>query len=473
RLAKHLQKPQLAAKGQEEEFLSNPMNSLSLIRQMNADWSYVEQLMQQPVGQKQMDFMRQTNEQRPQLENVEEALVAMHRIKESYKLNATDIANGLLDGLQTDAKLSPLDCYEMGLLYYNGSRYAHAVEWFKTAREVMDQNPNDVYVLLGLKRSKISYMLARAYTALGKAISTFNYFKNIIVLMLLGDLQPGRLVLQTEPEFSSRVEQLLDYFQKNTPEAHVNEQLIDFYGEFAHLCGSSYKPKPSRLLCSYKTSPTPFLRLAPFKMEQILMDPEIYVFHDVISSTEIATLERETEAFLEPARVQIEGKKVISSIRTVRSVWLPDTNLSSQVNLLAERIQRRISDLSDMRTGPMYPAEMLKYGFGGHYSIHCDFLNNSELFKDDRVATVLLYLNDVPSGGGTMFIEHSLTVQPELGKALLWYNLRTDTFDFDLRSAHASCPVKIGNKLVMTQWIHEQDQMFIRPCLQPPISRQY
>ncbi|XP_062121609.1 prolyl 4-hydroxylase subunit alpha-1-like isoform X3 [Drosophila sulfurigaster albostrigata] len=198
RIGKHLHQPQLAAKGREEEFLSNPMNSLSLIRQMHADWTHVEKMMQQPVGQKQIDYIRRMNERKPRLENVEEAMVAMHRLKESYWLNASDIAEGLIDELQTDGKLSPLECYEMGLLYFNGSLYHKSIEWLETAKELMDKAPSDVYAFLGLTRSNISYLLARSHIA-------------------LGDLQRARVVLQSEPEFSSQVEESLAYFQENKP----------------------------------------------------------------------------------------------------------------------------------------------------------------------------------------------------------------------------------------------------------------
>ncbi|XP_060647692.1 prolyl 4-hydroxylase subunit alpha-1-like [Drosophila nasuta] len=454
KIGKHLHQPQLAAKGREEEFLSNPMNSLSLIRQMHADWTHVEKLMEQPVGQKQMDYIRRMNERRPRLENVEEAMVAMHRLKESYWLNASDIAEGLIDELQTDGKLSPLECYEMGLLYFNGSLYHKAIEWLETAKELMDKAPSDVYAFLGLARSNISHLLARSHTA-------------------LGNLQPARLVLQAEPEFSSQVEELVAYFQENKPKGVKNEQLIRFHDTNAYLCSSLYKPKPTRLLCSYKTSPSPFLRLAPFRMEQIWEDPEIFVFHNMVSSSEIATLQRIMEKVMHTKIDDLEDLRYYQFHRTVRQFWMPNPDLPQKENLLVRRIRQRFSDLSDFYISDAYLANMLRYGYGGHYEGHNDFLNDTIPNIDDRIATIVLYLNDMPSGGGTMFPTHQLTVQPEAGKALLWYNLKLDTFDFETRNLHAACPVKIGTKWAMTQWIHEDDQMFTNPCLKPSKNRKY
>ncbi|KAH8408656.1 hypothetical protein KR215_009816, partial [Drosophila sulfurigaster] len=446
RLAKHLHQPQLAAKGREEEFLSNPMNSLSLIRQMHSDWINVEKLMEQSVGQKQLNFIRK----RPKLKNVKETFIAMYRIASSYELNATDIAKGLLDGMQTDAKLSPLECYEMGFLYFNGSLYHTAIEWLETAKELMDKTQTDVYALLGLTRSKISYLLARCYTA-------------------LGNFELARLVLQSEPDLSAKAEQLLEYFQANKPQK-VEQDLIEFYSAYAYFCGSSYKPEPTRLLCSYKTSGSPFLRLAPFQMEQISMDPDIFVFHNVISSAEIAILDRETEAFLVPAKVGNSEGEEVTSYRTVNSAWLPHVNVSREVNLLAVRLHKRMSDLSDFNLDSYSDVmQVLKYDFGGHFNIHNDFFNDSS--SEDRIATILLYLNDVPSGGGTMFPKLNMTVKAEAGKALLWYSIKPDTFDYETMTEHAGCPVKIGTKLVLAHWLYEHDHMFTLPCRQPPKTR--
>ncbi|XP_051862858.1 prolyl 4-hydroxylase subunit alpha-1-like [Drosophila albomicans] len=207
-------------------------------------------------------------------------------------------------------------------------------------------------------------------------------------------------------------------------------------------------------------------------MEQISMDPDIFVFHNVISSAEIAILDREMEAFLVPAKVATpEGEKV-SSYRTVKSVRLPHVNVSREVNLLAVRLHKRMSDLSDFNLDSYSDVmQVLKYDFGGHASIHNDYFKNSS--SEDRIATILFYLNDVSSGGGTVFFDLNLTVQPEPGKAVLWYNLNLDTFDYEERNIHASCPVKIGSKFALTQWVLEHRQMFNRPCLRPPKLRQY
>ncbi|KAM8706312.1 hypothetical protein ACLKA7_010569 [Drosophila subpalustris] len=458
KLSKFLRAPLQTAKGREKEFLSNPLNSFSLLRQMESDWVHVLTLLEKPIGQEQIDFLREMHSKRPHLQGVRDSMAAIHRIKETYKLKAWDMANGLLKGVQYNAKLSVLDCYEMGYLYYNASQFTRAEEWLLTARHLMAQSPTDPYPMLGVTRSDISSLLARSLVA----IDNFSH---------------ARTVLLDEPKFRDAAEEWLDYFKANIPEKVRNEYLMELDEDYSRLCRSNYKANSSRLSCSYKRTSNPFLILAPFKMEQLSLDPYVVVFHDVVYSSEIARLERATEPLLEQATVKSSKthKHVVSYARTVHGAWLPHPKLSQQDNKLVARIRQRIKDMTGLRLdSAQYDLlQLLNYGYGGHYASHYDFSNvtSAKYFFDDRIATALIYLNDVSSGGATIFPKLNLVVKPERGKVLHWYNMRMFSYDYDLLSMHAACPVIIGNKLAMTQWIYELDQMFIKPCREPPKHR--
>ena len=65
-----------------------------------------------------------------------------------------------------------------------------------------------------------------------------------------------------------------------------------------------------------------------------------------------------------------------------------------------------------------------------------------------------LQINKVPAGGRTVFPRIGVSVKPEAGAAVFWYNLH-DTGDPDRRTLHGACPVlygtKWGNKIMITR----------------------
>jgi len=63
----------------------------------------------------------------------------------------------------------------------------------------------------------------------------------------------------------------------------------------------------------------------------------------------------------------------------------------------------------------------------------------------NRVATFMFYLSNVKAGGATVFTSLDLTVYPEKGSALFWYNIKSNG-KVDRRTRHGACPVLVGTK---------------------------
>lgn len=70
-------------------------------------------------------------------------------------------------------------------------------------------------------------------------------------------------------------------------------------------------------------------------------------------------------------------------------------------------------------------------------------------------------------GGATVFPNIKLSVQPQKGLAIVWYNLyKSGHGNTDL--AHGACPVIFGSKWIFTKWIHQHGNELLYPCeLQP------
>lgn len=102
----------------------------------------------------------------------------------------------------------------------------------------------------------------------------------------------------------------------------------------------------------------------------------------------------------------------------------------------------------------------------------------SNIYKNSN-----LQASEVPQGGATVFPEINVTVFPQKGSMLYWFNLHDDGKP-DIRSLHSVCPVLNGDRwsrlaysymydcttyrkfsfTALTKWVPMFPQMFSFPC---------
>ncbi|KAH7981672.1 hypothetical protein HPB52_000677 [Rhipicephalus sanguineus] len=158
--------------------------------------------------------------------------------------------------------------------------------------------------------------------------------------------------------------------------------------------------------------------------------------------------------------------------------WLSDDQHPILVNL-ASHIA--VTTGLSLESAELY--QVANYGLGGHYTPHPDAKDFDDLADDamverpdgNRLATMLLFLSDVSTGGATAFVDPPLAVKPRIGDALFWFNLRPydgdegpQHFDFwhekkilDAHTWHTGCPVLRGSKWIATKWIHERGNIHV------------
>ncbi|KAH8281023.1 hypothetical protein KR054_006997, partial [Drosophila jambulina] len=397
RLAAEIRQPLEAARGVEEEYLSNPLHSFPLIRHMHQDWKYLEEFMRKPVGEEQILFLQEKLPELPLKSDGDEATEAMYRMARTYNATPWDMAHGLIDGIQFRNTLTALDCFEIGKLYFKWGFPEESSQWFNITSN-FDQN-SKTNEAMGLHRRDLALLQARSQVELG--------------------------MISDPPED-------IPYL----PE------------DYSRLCQSSHVPILSRLHCRYNSTTSPFLILAPLKMEEISLDPYIVVYHDIFSVKKTENIIRFGEPRMSPTYIYSAGKGPVYSGRSALGAWIHEEDLIATDSPF-QNLKDVLRDITGLNTDDVFEIQILKYGFGAHYVPHSDFFNVSLPDYEtggDRIATVIFYLNDVLHGGATAFTNISVKVPAERGKVLFWYNMKGETLDLDLHTSHAACYVFEGFK---------------------------
>ncbi|EDW67591.2 prolyl 4-hydroxylase subunit alpha-2 isoform X1 [Drosophila virilis] len=445
-----LQEKSNKAMSQMEQYVSNPINAFSLIRRLHKDWNKWKLFMEEPLGSSQVAYVNAHESQLPSQTDLDETCQGLHRLYDVYNLTVKDIARGLINGKQYDTSLGALDTYAMGKYLDQNRIQDLAMEWFaETGKLLMEHT---LPIPMGGERQQVLQLFARAF------IKQKHY--TIALPLLDHALMKGNKTNNSDLlNERAQIEELVGTAPKLRPS-------IRYTTDYARGCRGQFVQQ-TNLICKYKFRPSPFLRLAPLKMEVLVVKPFIVAFHDVLSPHEIGELQQLAMPLLKRTTVYDSNAGLHGSVkgtRTSKGIWL-----SRSHNNLTKRIGRRISDMTGFHLEGSTSLQVMNYGLSGHYALHTDYFNTAELIAPesptgDRIATVLFYLSDVEQGGDTVFPRIEQAFKPERGKALLWYNLHRNGTG-DKRTEHGACPVLVGSKWIMTQWINERPQLFARPCL--------
>lgn len=118
-------------------------------------------------------------------------------------------------------------------------------------------------------------------------------------------------------------------------------------------------------------------------------------------------------------------------------------------NPAVHALNRRIAAASGTGVEQGEFLQMLRYRPGQEYKPHFDAIPG---FANQRVLTMLVWLNDDYEGGETLFMKNGRRLKGRAGDALLFRNA-DDRGRRDEAAAHAGLPVTRGEKLIASRWI--------------------
>jgi prolyl 4-hydroxylase len=184
--------------------------------------------------------------------------------------------------------------------------------------------------------------------------------------------------------------------------------------------------------------------------ERLSNSPDVVRFAALLSPAECRYVAMTAQDLLEPAVVvdPRSGKMVSHPIRTSFGAVIGPV----RENLVIRAINARIAAISGTSIGQGEPLAVLRYSPGQQYRAHLDSMDGA---PNQRIRTVLVYLNQGFKGGETYFTANGLKVSARGGDAIMFSNIVANGTP-DRRSEHAGLPVIEGVKWLATRWIRER-----------------
>jgi prolyl 4-hydroxylase len=187
--------------------------------------------------------------------------------------------------------------------------------------------------------------------------------------------------------------------------------------------------------------------------------PQVIVFADVLSPDECAEMIARSRHRLKRSTTvnPATGSEDVIRMRTSEGIWYQRGE-----DPFIEKLDRRIASLMNWPLENGEGLQILHYGTSGEYRAHFDYFPPDQAGSavhtargGQRVATLVIYLNDVPEGGETTFPEAGISVAASQGGAVYFRYMNAQR-QLDPLSLHAGAPVLAGDKWIMTKWMRER-----------------
>lgn len=187
--------------------------------------------------------------------------------------------------------------------------------------------------------------------------------------------------------------------------------------------------------------------------------PRVVLFGSLLSA-------QECEQMIEAARRRLQRSTVVNADTGAYDVHADRTSSGMHFergeNELVARIERRIGELVGCPVENGEPIQVLHYTPGAEYKPHHDYFDPAQPGNDrvlamggQRVATLVMYLNDVEAGGSTVFPALGLDVLPRRGSAV-YFAYTNERGETDARTLHGGSAVVAGEKWIATKWLRQR-----------------
>lgn len=180
-----------------------------------------------------------------------------------------------------------------------------------------------------------------------------------------------------------------------------------------------------------------------------LEEPLIVILGNVLSNEECDELVRLSKDKMKRSKIGTTREE--NELRTSSSMFLEESE-----NEIIAKVEKRVSSIMNIPIEHGEGLQILRYTPGQEYKAHHDFFSStSKVASNNRISTLVMYLNDVEQGGETFFPKLNFSATPKKGMAVYFEYFYNDQNLNDL-TLHGGAPVITGEKWVATQWMRKQ-----------------
>lgn len=182
------------------------------------------------------------------------------------------------------------------------------------------------------------------------------------------------------------------------------------------------------------------------------------IVNSVINKTECDEIIKTADAYFE--RSELVGVTGPDDSRTSETAWI------SKKHPAAQKILRRACELTGKSFENCEDLQVVRYKPGTYYRRHhdscCEDSQACLEFEDrggQRVATLLVYLNDEFTDGETHFPNHKggHKMKASPGSAIFFRPMGSETARCHPKALHEGLPISSGTKYVCNAWVREGD----------------
>lgn len=318
------------------DYITNPLNAFLMIKRATADI----ELIRNRFPEQSKDLFRDIEKLLPDNEDLIGAVEGLLRLQKVFTLESVTFANGFIGEKKTRAQLSAHDLFVIGKkAYAMPDEEFFAREYLSMACERIEKDSIDKHAV----EQEALEMITRSYNATADYKKAFEFVKILIrkYPLVLEFKQWKESFTQSFVQFGSSnlVEvsnPLNEDFERNGKYEQYKETVL--YGRVCRGESKKSQKELSKLNCRF-VARSHFSRIAPFKAEEVNLEPYILLFHDVLSDFEIDYLKEASKPKVERAGVFNENHTSRkSSSRVAQFAWHHDTD-HEVIQKISQRIE--------------------------------------------------------------------------------------------------------------------------------------